>query len=103
MIDTQETGHVLNSAANSLPAPKPCRKFRCGQLGQIVPKPLISWRVLTLGGCFLRLRGVFSLMAGKSDVLRRAGAGHAVGRVEPDPAEAAEELGQGQPVGQWQR
>src|SRR5271168_4246629 len=35
----------------------------------------------------------------------RADAGHAVGRVEPDPAQTPEELGQGQPVGerQWRR
>src|SRR5438132_8534819 len=109
MMNEQAAGRVSNSAANPLSASKPGENSAAGQLGQIISKRLISGRFLTLGGGFLREKGVFPLMAGEirrspaRRPLRRARAGHAPGRVEPDAAEAAEELGQSQPVRQWQR
>src|SRR6202022_1897105 len=104
----QATSRASNSAVTSLPASKPCQNSAAGQVGRIIPKRLIFWRFLTLRGCLLRERGVF-LPAVREPrqneaqrPLRRAGAGHAVRGVEPDAAEAAEELGQGQPVGERQ-
>src|SRR6266446_8466874 len=91
---------------------RPCVEFRCqfpAGAKTVQKIPLRSARTnctqaadilegFDVGRVFFEAEKRFSLMAGKSDVLRRAGAGHAVGRVEPDPAEAAEELGQGQAV-----
>ena len=50
MMDTQASGRVLNSAANPLPASE---NSAAGRLGQIVPKPLISRKILALRGGFL--------------------------------------------------
>src|SRR5713101_72200 len=124
MIDTQARGRVSNSAANSLPASENSAAVK---LAQIAPKMLMSNQFSALRGCFLAAQRRF-FPAGREmrrspdspapsrewrimrlvkhyDVLasRRADAGHAVGRIEPDPAEAAEQLGQGQPVRERQR
>src|SRR6266436_5592588 len=109
MMDTQAIGWVSNSAANPLSVPKPRKNSAAGRLGKIVLKALICWRFLTFRGALLRDRGVFlpavrdRRRSEPRRPLRRAGAGHAPGRVEPDAAKATEELGQGQPVGQRQR
>src|SRR6266478_7392050 len=109
MMDTQATGCVSNSAANPLSVPKPRKNSAAGRLGQIVLKALTCWRFLTFRGAILRERGVFLPAVRESRwrqsrrPLRRAGAGHAPGRVEPDAAQAAEELGPGQAVGERQR
>jgi len=50
MIDTQAKGRVSNSAANSLPS---ASNSAAGELGRILPKPLISRRFSTPRGCFL--------------------------------------------------
>ena len=41
MLNTQATGHVANSAANSLLTSKPDENSAAGELGHIVPKTLI--------------------------------------------------------------
>src|SRR5439155_19463420 len=66
-----------NSAANSLPT---APNSAAGKLGQIVPKPRISFRFSTLREAFWRLKGIFSLLAGKCD-----GGSHGKGLTPPPP------------------
>jgi hypothetical protein len=41
MLNSQAKGRVANSAANSLLTSKPGENSAAGELGQIIPKPLI--------------------------------------------------------------
>jgi hypothetical protein len=53
MLNTQAKGRVANSAANSLQTAKPDENSAAGELGHIMPKPLIFPTFSASRGCFL--------------------------------------------------
>jgi len=53
MLNTQAEGRVANSAAASLQTAKPDENSAAGELGHMIPKPLILATFLSSRGCIL--------------------------------------------------